>query len=697
MDRSNRSPTSEQEQPHSNTPAFQKQRTSVGQQHPMQPQLHMAPPFRPLLPSGWTEHCAPNGLLYYYNATTGQSTWERPIMAPPPPPTMGSPPGLLQPPGFQPMGGMHPMSLQQQQQLHMSLYPSQQNRPKEKKKKEKSKGKKQILDTKWYIVNTTESNEFYYNSETKQSVWEIPEEIADAVKALKEQEAKESQNNNKLNNEGVGVKRKADDDEESVDGEDVKRAKGRIDEDISFQLQFMEEQELLAGGVKLDEHSDLQKYEMTGGGIDNSQKSFKEQNREVELSPEERVLMDMDVSPFAMWEKELPRIIHDSRYTLIPTLKQRKEYFDEYCKERAVEVRAEKKNKALHMSAKDEYSKLLEEETTHRSHWDEFRRMFKKDLRFKNFSDDKEREKLFRNHVDDLKEKEFQPQQKRAEEEFTMLLMETREIKYDSSWRKIKRLINDDPRYDEVQSSIRREELFQASLRQRELQVRKEKKAQERNKDGAKRQAIHEESILAFRTLLIDLVRTHETTWETKKTDLERDSRYHSERLNDGDREQLFNEHLNQLYQKNLKAYHQLLDKHVNLDTTWLEISHIIKDDPRSSRLSKSDTVLEELFDKYLERRILKAKEEFRELLQENKLVEYRTRLVKLSEDGAADETGTMKEKARGLTLEEINDLLKDDKRYLVLNHIPEVRDETILEFLNKLEAPKMTVHQGRE
>lgn len=141
MDRSNRSPTSEQEQPHSNTPAFQKQRTSVGQQHPMQPQLHMAPPFRPILPSGWTEHCAPNGLLYYYNATTGQSTWERPIMAPPPPPTMGSPPGLLQPPGFQPMGGMHPMSLQQQQQLHMSLYPSQQNRPKEKKKKEKPKGK----------------------------------------------------------------------------------------------------------------------------------------------------------------------------------------------------------------------------------------------------------------------------------------------------------------------------------------------------------------------------------------------------------------------------------------------------------------------------------------------------------------------------------------------------------------------------
>ena len=60
------------------------------------------------------------------------------------------------------------------------------------------------------------------------------------------------------------------------------------------------------------------------------------------------------------------------------------------------------------MPAKDEYLKLLEEETTHRSHWDDFRRMFKKDPRFKNFSDDKDKEKLFRNHVDDMKEKEFQ-------------------------------------------------------------------------------------------------------------------------------------------------------------------------------------------------------------------------------------------------------------------------------------------------
>lgn len=120
------------------------------------------------------------------------------------------------------------------------------------------------------------------------------------------------------------------------------------------------------------------------------------------------------------------------------------------------------------MSAKDEYMKLLEEETTHRSHWDDFRRKFKRDPRFKNFSDDKEKEKTFRNHVKGLKEKESERenllcnlyniifyiyircliicsfnqlgkrvQQKKAEEDFVRLLREMREIKYNSSWRKV--------------------------------------------------------------------------------------------------------------------------------------------------------------------------------------------------------------------------------------------------------------------
>lgn len=73
------------------------------------PYPHAPPPhaFRPMppppanwLPPGWTEHKAPDGMPYYYNAASGTSSWVKPTLAPPGPPGMG-PPGMG-PPGMTP-------------------------------------------------------------------------------------------------------------------------------------------------------------------------------------------------------------------------------------------------------------------------------------------------------------------------------------------------------------------------------------------------------------------------------------------------------------------------------------------------------------------------------------------------------------------------------------------------------------------
>ncbi|CAG8787595.1 17677_t:CDS:1, partial [Acaulospora morrowiae] len=97
MERPPLSPTRDPEQSHSGSTSFTQSRPLIGSPHPV-PQLHMAPTFRPLLPSGWTEHQAPNGMFYYYNAATGQSSWERPVMVPPPPPLGPPPMGIGIPP-----------------------------------------------------------------------------------------------------------------------------------------------------------------------------------------------------------------------------------------------------------------------------------------------------------------------------------------------------------------------------------------------------------------------------------------------------------------------------------------------------------------------------------------------------------------------------------------------------------------------
>ncbi|KAF9400176.1 hypothetical protein BGZ94_005527 [Podila epigama] len=71
------------------------------------PPLAFRPPPPPptnWLPPGWTEHKAPDGMPYYYNAASGQSTWVKPTLQPPPPGPPGVPgvPGAIQPPFSQP-------------------------------------------------------------------------------------------------------------------------------------------------------------------------------------------------------------------------------------------------------------------------------------------------------------------------------------------------------------------------------------------------------------------------------------------------------------------------------------------------------------------------------------------------------------------------------------------------------------------
>jgi transcription elongation regulator 1 len=71
-------------------------------------------------------------------------------------------------------------------------------------------------------VSTTEGNEFYYNSDTKKSVWEPPEEIKEPLKAFKEQERLAEEADSKTS-EPSGVKRKVDDGEHKIGEEMNKR------------------------------------------------------------------------------------------------------------------------------------------------------------------------------------------------------------------------------------------------------------------------------------------------------------------------------------------------------------------------------------------------------------------------------------------------------------------------------------------
>ena len=112
------------------------------------------------------------------------------------------------------------------------------------------------------------------------------------------------------------------------------------------------------------------------------------------------------------WDTSLPKFVSDPRYVLLPSVAARREAFDEYCKERARELRQSsvrnRKDKEA-ANPKDEYDRLLQDEVkSTRASWTDFRRAWKKDRRFYGWGrDDREREKRFREFLKDLGERMF--------------------------------------------------------------------------------------------------------------------------------------------------------------------------------------------------------------------------------------------------------------------------------------------------
>ncbi|KAL3182941.1 hypothetical protein MRX96_006737 [Rhipicephalus microplus] len=112
----------------------------------------------------------------------------------------------------------------------------------------------------------------------------------------------------------------------------------------------------------------------------------------------------IQVSAFSTWEKELHKIVFDSRYLLL-TSKERKQVFEKYVKERAEEERREKRNKMR--ERKDQFQQLLETAGLNsKSTFSDFAQKYGKDERFKNIEKMRERESMFNDFVQELRKLE---------------------------------------------------------------------------------------------------------------------------------------------------------------------------------------------------------------------------------------------------------------------------------------------------
>ncbi|XP_068572233.1 transcription elongation regulator 1 isoform X9 [Cebidichthys violaceus] len=629
----------------------------------------------------WSEYKTADGKMYYYNNRTLESTWEKPL-------------ALVE---KEKEAERLKERLAQEEAEAMEMEEeenktentnNEKEEPKEEEMTEEEKAAQKarpvatnpIPGTPWCVVWTGDDRVFFYNPTTRLSMWDRPEELvgrADVDKHIQEPPHKRGLEDGKKTGVNKEEPELAIATEENQDEEPTKAKKRKKEEvkEADSEKEAAMEAELRAA------------RERAIVPLEARMTQFRE------------MLLERGVSAFSTWDKELHKIVFDPRYLLLNP-KERKQVFDQYVKTRAEEERKEKKNKL--MQAKDEFRRMMEEaKFTPRTTFSEFAVKHGRDPRFKTIEKMKDREAIFMEFITAIRKREKEDSKSRGEKvklDFYDLLSE-QHIEVGHRWSKVKERLETDPRYKAVESSALREELFkqymekqaksvdldkerelerqariEASLREREREVQKARSEQTKEIDREREQHKREEAIQHFKALMSDMVRSSDATWSDTRRNLRKDHRWESASLLEREeKEKLFNEHVEALAKKKKEHFRQLLDETsmITLTTTWKEVKKVIKEDPRCIKFSSSDRKRQREFEDYIKDKYITAKADFRTLLKETKFITYRSRkLIQESEQH----------------LKDVEKILQNDKRYLVLECVPEERRKLIMFYIEDLD-----------
>ncbi|XP_075623148.1 transcription elongation regulator 1 isoform X6 [Balearica regulorum gibbericeps] len=629
--------------------------------------------------SEWTEYKTADGKTYYYNNRTLESTWEKPQELK----EKEKMEEKIKEPIKEPTEEPLPMETEEEEPKEEPIKELIKEEPKEEEMTEEEKAAQKakpvattpIPGTPWCVVWTGDERVFFYNPTTRLSMWDRPDDLigrADVDKIIQEPPHKKGMEEGKKL-----IREEHESTEEANEDEPIKIKKRKKDDnkDIDSEKEAAMEAEIKAA------------RERAIVPLEARMKQFKD------------MLLERGVSAFSTWEKELHKIVFDPRYLLLNP-KERKQVFDQYVKTRAEEERKEKKNKI--MQAKEDFKKMMEEAKINpRTTFSEFAAKHAKDSRFKAIEKMKDREALFNEFITAARKKEKEDSKTRGEKikmDFFELLA-NHHLDSQSRWSKVKDKVETDPRYKAVDSSSQREDLFkqyiekiaknldsekekelerqariEASLREREREVQKARSEQTKEIDREREQHKREEAIQNFKALLSDMVRSSDVSWSDTRRTLRKDHRWESGSLLEREeKEKLFNEHIEALTKKKREHFRQLLDETsaITLTSTWKEVKKIIKEDPRCIKFSSSDRKKQREFEEYIRDKYITAKADFRTLLKETKFITYRSKKLIQESDQH---------------LKDVEKILQNDKRYLVLDCVPEERRKLIVSYVDDLD-----------
>ncbi|XP_062205113.1 pre-mRNA-processing protein 40C-like isoform X2 [Phragmites australis] len=559
----------------------------------------------------WSAHKTEAGAVYYYNALTGESTYQRP-------------------PGYK--GELEKVAAQP---VPVSW--------------------DKLAGTDWSIVTTSDGKKYYYDNKQKVSSWQLPREVTELLKNAESGSLKEGPTS--LQDKGV-ISIDTSTPAIQTGGRDSlplrqtvapaspsaldlikKKLQDASSSSAPSPLATPSSASELSGSKPVDAAPKGQQVSNNGekskdnnGDGNTSDSSSDSDDEEHGPSKEDcirqfkEMLKERGVAPFSKWDKELPKILFDPRFKSIPSHSTRRAIFDHYVRTRAEEERKEKR--AAQRAAVEAYKQLLEEaseDISPKTDYQEFKRKWGADPRFEAL-DRKEREALFNEKMKSVQEK-IQSTRNVVIADFKSMLRESKDITSASRWTKVKENFRSDPRYkamkheerentfNEYITELKSAELEaeqaakakvddKAKLRERERETRKRKEREEQEVERVKLKIRRKEAVSSYQALLVEMIKDPKASWTESKPKLGKDpqGRALNPDLGQGDAEKLFRDHVKDLYERCVRDFRALLSEVITPEVavratdegktafnSWSEAKGLLRSDPRYNKLASKD------------------------------------------------------------------------------------------------------------
>ncbi|EME89509.1 uncharacterized protein MYCFIDRAFT_116904, partial [Pseudocercospora fijiensis CIRAD86] len=306
----------------------------------------------------------------------------------------------------------------------------------------------------WILVKTKFRRRFVHNMQTRESFWRIPDDVWPAVRDFErwEKEQKEKSDNAKWAEEQLTQMRKqskaVEDAKSAVKAVQPLQPQGHdLESDSEYEVVEVtdsegeegdddEAQQSTEKGSQPEQGDEAQEDAPVEFGEDDIEWQLAQMGQEYGLDPGEYgeepeagweegaegldlsgedavnlfrdLLYDYQISPFTPWEKIIAdesdtSILNDDRYTVLPNMKARREVFDAWARDRAAELKAERAAMEK-LDPKIPYLAFLQAKATPKLYWPEFKRKYKREGEMNDRKlSDKDREKLYRDHISRLK------------------------------------------------------------------------------------------------------------------------------------------------------------------------------------------------------------------------------------------------------------------------------------------------------